>query len=439
MLTLYQGLTRIAKPYMNHLLQTRVKKGKEDETRLDERKGRASLPRPGGSLVWVHAASVGEAQSALILINRLLERYKDARIMVTTGTKTSAELMVDRLPKQAFHQFYPLDHPEWVQRFLDHWRPDAVLWLESELWPNMLLDIQARDIPCVLLNARLSQSSFRSWKRLKRGALVLLSTFDRILTQNEAERHRFEALGAQNVVTAGNIKFSARPLACDDLELQLMKALIGSRPVWLYASSHAGEEAMAARVHERLKNAYPDLLTMIVPRHPERRDEIAKTLSPFGLEIVFRGEDKEKPQKDTDIYVADTLGELGLFYRLTSIALIGRSFSDDGGGGHNPIEAGQLHCAVLSGPNVQNLQQIFDEMEKAQGCLRLKDEQGLIDALQRLFDSESELEALQQNAYSFANSQAQIVDLIMHEVSPLIDETLMIPDPHLTEEVHDDA
>ena len=312
MITLYQSLISILKPVLPQILERRVKKGKEDPARLGERMGNPSMKRPSAPMGWVHAASVGEAQSALILINAMLNENPELHILMTTGTKTSANLMNDRLPSRAFHQYYPLDHPDWCESFLDHWQPHFVLWMESELWPNMLSAIKARDIPAALINARLSPSSFKFWSLGKSMAKALFQTFDIILAQNENEAQRFKALGAQDVRASGNLKYSAKPLAADEQALAILSAHIKDRPCWVYASTHEGEETLAAQTHQHLKNAFPNLLTIIIPRHPERGDAIEQSLSHLNLNLKRRSQDDTPPDEKTDLYLADTLGELGL-------------------------------------------------------------------------------------------------------------------------------
>ena len=420
MYNFYKILTSCSEPALNFLLQRRLADGKEDVLRINERRGIASLPRPDGRLIWFHAASVGEAQSTLILINRLLSENPQTKILVTTGTLTSAKVIGEKLPDRAFHQFYPLDHPEWTARFLNHWRPDVILWMESELWPNMLMQVRERSIPMVLINARLSPTSFKRWKLFGATAERLLSGFAKILCQTETDAQNFRALGAQNVHATGNLKFSAQPLPFDKADLQTLSARVTGRPLWLYASTHKGEEELACRIHEIVKNSIPDLLTIIVPRHPERREDIAAALKSTKLRILFRGTDKTLPREDTDLYIADTLGELGLFYRVAPIACIGRSFSDDGGGGHNPIEAAQLGCAVIHGPHVQNLQDIYTLMGAEGASLRLADEGQFEDILHELLSDPDRLKILQNKGLNFTRAQNGVVDVVFKEISSVI-------------------
>lgn len=420
-LDVYAWGTSAGKPFIRALLKHRLKQGKESPERLPERMGTPSMPRPQGRLVWVHAASVGEAQSALILVETLLNENEELHVLVTTGTRTSAELMGKKLPERAFHQFYPVDHPQWVRRFLDYWKPDAVLWMESELWPNMLKEIGQRDLSCFLINARLSPQSFKRWAMMRGSAKRLLSTFSTVLCQTQADAEAYTVLGAKNVHVTDNLKYSAEPLTADQDSLKSLQDALGNRPSWVYASSHAPEEEIAADVHARLKKQHPDLLTIIVPRHPERRDDIRNALKQSGLKVVFRGENKTLPDRHTDIYVADTLGELGLFYTLSDIAFIGRSLSGDGGGGHNPIEAAQLNCAVVHGPLIQNLQDIYDDMAEAEASIPVQDAGALHAALEKLLGNPDTLTENQKRAANFANAKTSVLSRVMEHVRPMVE------------------
>lgn len=419
MLKLYTAGMRQAENLLHAALQRRLKAGKESADRFDERLGVASAERPKGNLVWLHAASVGEAQSALILVSTIRQHYPEIHILLTTGTLTSADMMEKNLPEGAFHQFYPVDNPKWVARFLDHWQPDFILWMESELWPNMLLEIKARNIPAVLVNARMSPKSLQRWSLFSKSAAQILSCFSHILCQTDQDAAAYKQLGALNVTVTDNLKFSAAKLSASEDDLKALSITL-QRPCWVYASSHAGEELLAARVHAVLKASIPELLTIIVPRHPQRRDEIAEALNDIGVNVVFRGDNVTLPNEEADLYIADTMGELGLFYRACPIALIGRSFSDDGGGGHNPIEAAQLHCAVLHGPNVQNLQEIFDDMNEAGAAIRVENEGALVQKLQSLLGDKTLCETQQQKAFEFAASKAQVLDRVMDVLNPYL-------------------
>ncbi|MEM9469392.1 MAG: 3-deoxy-D-manno-octulosonic acid transferase, partial [Pseudomonadota bacterium] len=363
------------------------------------------------------------AQSALILINKLLEQF-DVHVLVTSGTVTSAQLLEKRLPNKAMHQFMPLDQPKWCKRFLNYWKPDAALWIESELWPNMLRLTKKKKTPIILINARLSDVSFRRWSFFKSAAEKILKNFKLVLTQTERDQSRFEKLGAKKVIVTGNIKHSAAPLPYDESDLSELENALKNRSVWVYASTHDGEEELAARIHKKLKTDLPDLLTIIIPRHPERREDIKRKLNDDELDIGFRGDDKLQPNAETDIYIADTLGELGLFYHLSDIALIGRSFSHDGGGGHNPIEAAQLDCAVLTGPNIQFQQDLFNDMIADNAITRVTSEEELQKELHMLLTSKETREQQKKNAMKYAQKQTGIIDGVMEKIDPLLRKAL---------------
>lgn len=421
LIPLYRLLMSLSRPLLRGLLHIRTNKGKEIQTRLSERMGIAGRPRPQGPLVWIHAASVGESQSALILIHRLLAFAPYLHILVTTGTRSSAQLMEQRLPApRAFHQFIPLDCPAWTKAFLDHWHPDLALWMESELWPNLLNDVGRRAIPAFLVNARLSKKSFNRWKILKNDIALLLNNFTLILAQTEKDADRFVSLGANKVAVINNLKYSAAPLTVNDMHLNTLKAIITSRPVWVYASTHADEESIAMRIHKNLKQTYPTLLTIIVPRHPERRDDIKMAAQNSGLTFTLRGDTLNLPRPDDDLYIADTMGELGLFYALSPIAMIGRSLSRDGGGGHNPIEAAQLGCAVLSGPLIQFQKELFDDMVAAGAARIINNESDLLLALRTYLENEAELNRAQIRAQEFIKSRSGVIDGVMGHLSPVI-------------------
>ncbi|HTO80211.1 MAG TPA: 3-deoxy-D-manno-octulosonic acid transferase, partial [Methylocystis sp.] len=335
LLLLYRFATTALAPLAGPLLRTRARLGKEDEARLDERMGFAGAARPEGPLVWLHGASVGEGLSLLPLVDRLLSRGCSA--LVTTGTTSSAQVLCERLPPGAVHQYAPLDAWPFVQRFLDHWRPDLALFAESEIWPNMVIAAKARDIPFALVNARISEKSLARWRKPPGVARRVFSKIDLCFAQDAVNAARFVGLGvrAAGVGVAGNLKFDSSPLPADPLALAELRGALGSRPVFAAVSTHRGEEAIALEAHGEIASAFPDLLTIVAPRHPERAEEIVALAAERGVRIARRSL-RERPQKETSIYLFDTLGELGLAFPLAGVVFMGRSFAP--GGGHNPIE-----------------------------------------------------------------------------------------------------
>jgi len=364
----YVRLTRLLQPMATPLLKHRHKQGKEDAARLGERLGVPSAPRLKGPLIWLHAASVGETIAVLDLMNVLLDKHEQLSIVLTTGTVTSARLAAVRLPKErAVHQYIPLDTPDFIARFYDHWKPDAVILTESEIWPNMIREARLRGIPLLLVNGRMSPRSFRRWRKRVKLASQLFGKLDLVLAQNDRYAGYFERLGSRNVLAVGNLKTDASPLPVDKAALSKLKKSLAQRPVFLAASTHKGEDEIAAEAHETLRKDYPDLLTMIVPRHPERGPDIAALLRARGLDCALRSRN-EMPDK-ADIYVADTIGELGLFYTLCPVSFVGGSLVPHGG--QNPIEAVTHGSLVITGPNVHNFDEAYEDLLKAKACIQV--------------------------------------------------------------------
>src|SRR6185295_16290840 len=373
--------TRLAGPFAGLVLKRRLKRGKEDSTRVSERRGIPSLRRPKGPLVWVHGASVGEIMSVFPLLERI--RASGCVVLLTSGTVTAARLAEDRLPVGILHQFSPIDVPSYVKRFLDHWKPDLVLLAESEFWPNVITQGAERGIPFVLINGRLSQRSFDRWKRLRKTATALLSRMDLILAQEHDDARRLTALGAPRVFTTGNLKFDVPPPPADSLALTALDRSLLKRTVVLATSTHQGEEAMIIEAHRRLRRKMPGLMTIIAPRHPDRGREIVEIAEESGLVAVMRSRG-HLPDRGTEIYVADTIGELGLFYRLAPIVFVGGSLVKRGG--QNPIEPAKLDSAILHGPYVANFTAIYAELNRQRGAATVNDVDSLTTSIQRLLD-----------------------------------------------------
>ena len=367
--------TTLIAPLLGWHLARRVRRGKEIRARLAERRG-LDAARPPGRLLWLHAASVGEAISALLVLEAL--RARDARLplLVTTGTVTGAEALLARLPAalsqpgeagfpRVTHRFLPLDVPGWVARFLDGWRPDAGVLVESELWPNLIAATRARHLPMALVNARISARSFARWGRFPRSAAEILGGFGLVLARSESDRARLAAMGAHAPQCWGDLKASAAPLPADTAALDRLRGLIDDRPVLLAASTHPGEESMVLAAHALLVPAWPRLLTVLVPRHPDRGVALAELAARQGLAVARRA-GGGAPTADVAVYVADTLGELGLFYRLASLALVGGSLVPHGG--QNPLEAARLGCPILLGPHTTNFEEAVARLMAARGA-----------------------------------------------------------------------
>jgi 3-deoxy-D-manno-octulosonic-acid transferase len=371
-------------PGLRLMLRLRAARGKEIAGRLPERFGVDPTPRPSGRLLWLHAASVGETVSILPVLSVLAEQ---AHVLLTTGTVTSATLLASWLPElglqgRVLHRFVPLDVPAWAARFLDHWRPDAAGFVESELWPNLLRACQERRIPAMLVNARMSPRSFAGWSRVPGLARDVLGCLVQVQAQGEADAKRLRRLGAVCVTAPGDLKFAAAPLPADPGELERLGALLAGRPVWLAASTHPGEDELVFAAHRALAPAHPGLLTILVPRHPERGARIAALAN--GTPTTRRAAG-EAPPSEAGVWIADTLGELGLFYRLAPIVFVGRSLLRPGGG-QNPLEPARLGCAVAVGPHTGNFIDRAIVLEQAGALARVTNAKGLaawVDAMLR--------------------------------------------------------
>jgi len=364
----YRMFSVMAAAFVPMALARRVKRGKEHRARLAERRGEAGIARPRGPLVWLHSASVGELASVLPLIERI--RSRGVNMLVTSGTVTSGGLAEQRLPHGVIHQFVPIDVPRFVRRFLDHWRPNLALFVESDLWPNIMIETSRRNVPMILVNGRLSENSFRRWRYLPDTIFNLLRRFDLCLAGTPGDAERLSELGAPRVVTTGNLKLDVPAPPADPAQLNALQDTILGRPVIAAASTHPGEENLIVEAHRRLRENFPGLLTLIAPRHPERGPGVVAIAAAAGLKAALRTRG-ERVTPVTDIYVADTVGELGLIYRLAPIVFIGGSLVRHGG--QNPIEAAKLGAAILHGPHVWNFADIYSALDDARGAALVTD------------------------------------------------------------------
>lgn len=416
LLNVYKAATVLGYPLIAVCLAIRKAKGKEDLTRFPERMGYAGKPRPDGRLIWIHGASVGETLSALPLINKLSELYPAVRIMVTSGTLTSADLMAKRLPANAFHQFVPVDTPAAVKRFVDYWKPDAALWIESEFWPNLLSEIAAHKIPLILINGRVSDRSFERWRKFPAFCRELQGLFTKSFGQTDEDARRLRVLGAKDAACVGNLKFAAGDLPYDADEFAKLEKQIANRPCWIAASTHEGEEEQLAFVQNALKTK--NALMILAPRHPKRGDEIEKLLKPAGLSVArrSRGEDIAP---DTAVYLADTIGEMGLFYRLAQIAFVGGSLVAFGG--QNIIEPARLGKAVVCGKYMMNFKEIVAKAVAAGALTVVEDKKELAQTLDALFENEGILKSKRENARRFALNQADVLNRLTAALTPYLD------------------
>lgn len=404
----YYQLMKRADRHVERRLRSRLLMGKEDPERLEERLGISLAERPTGNLIWFHAASVGESLSLVELIKRISYSQPDYNFLITTGTITSAKLILSRLPSNAVHQYIPVDTPKAVEKFLDRWRPSLAIWTESEFWPNLISFTSARDIPMILINARISEKSYRRWRFFKKSLKNLIEKFNYSLIQDKKTVKYFSKIGisSNNFELTGTLKEGSAALPHSETEQVEISKQILNRPVWLAASTHEGEEKLIAAAHRHASKASQGLLLIIVPRHPERGLEIASILTKENFKICLRSK-KDKISSDTQIYIADTLGELGLWYRIAPVSFVGGSFVPIGG--HNPFEPAALGSAILHGPYVENFKEIYNRLNVAGAAVKIEEASELGVKLIETLSPENAAK-LAQSAWEVSSNGAEITD-----------------------------
>jgi 3-deoxy-D-manno-octulosonic-acid transferase len=414
-LRMYRRLATGLVPLAPALIKRRLKQGKEDPARVGERRGLSQDVRPHGPLVWIHGASVGEVLAAAALIERL--RDLNLRILLTSGTVTSAAVVAKRFPPDVIHQYVPYDSPRYVARFLDHWKPSLALFIESDLWPNLILAGAVRRVPMVLINGRMSPRSFPRWRRMYGTISALLSRFDICLAQSKTDAERFSALGSRDVVTTGNLKLDVPAPPADPAKLERLMAMTRGRPIIVAASTHPGEDEMLVAAHRNLVGFFPQLLTVIVPRHPDRGSSISGMITASGLKPALRSRD-EPLAAATDVYVADTMGELGLFYRLSPIVFMGGSLIRHGG--QNPIEAIKLGAAIVHGPHVFNFADVYEALDGRGGARQADTQEALVKQLGLLLAEPTVRDKMQRAGSGVVEELGGALDRTMTALEPYL-------------------
>lgn len=419
---LYRGASTLLAPLMWSKVAGKLRAHGVAEERVRERLGHATLPRPKGRLIWFHAASVGESLSVLTLIKRLGTMAPDLEFLITSGTPTSADLVAKRLPPRTRHQFPPLDTGPAVTRFLNHWQPDLGIFVESELWPQMLVRARDAGVPLVLLNARLSPKSVASWKKRHATARFLLDQFALMLTQNSQTAVNLKTIGADpaRLRAGSNLKALSEPLPVDQAILEDVRDAIGARPVWVASSTHEGEEEVVLEAHKALLVDHPDLLLLLAPRHPHRGDQIEAMIAQAGLTSIRRSRDA-LPRTSTQVYLADTLGEVGIWYSLCPRVFLGGSLREIGG--HNPFEVMQAGGAVLTGSGAYNFAESFAELIELGAAHEVQDASSLADAVRTWLDAPHTLDTARARARDFLARQSDQMD---DTVTALLD---LLPSP----------
>lgn len=418
-LKVYRAGTRALGLAAPLLLTVRGRQGKEDPDRRGERYGRTDVPRPEGPLIWIHAASVGETNAVLPVIERLLAEREDLSVLLTTGTVTSAAMAKRRLPPRALHQYIVLDVPEYVRAFLDHWTPDVAVFAESEIWPNLIIEAARRGIPLALVNARMSTRSAQRWKWLRSFSLPLFSRFDLVLAQNEFLARTLKRLGARHVLAIGNLKIDAPPPVVDAVELDRLRQALDGRPIMVAASTHDPEEEVVADAHRMIAERLPRFCTIIAPRHPARGKTVAAMLRSRGLKVAMRSAG-ERPEAGTDVYVVDTIGELGTLYALTDVAFVGGSLITHGG--QNPIEAIGHGAVVLTGPHWTNFRDVYRALIRHKGAREVASAEALASAVEEILTQEGALARMRDGAKAALASLSGALDRTVTELAALLPE-----------------
>lgn len=412
LLRLYRLVTSLIVPFAYRSVSRKLKRHGVSALRIHERLGNASQPRAPGPLVWFHAASVGESLSVLTLITRMGERLPRHEFLITSGTATSADLIAKRMPPRTRHQFAPLDATGPVRRFLDYWNPVAGVFVESELWPLMLMDGRDAGVRLALLNARLSARSVARWQKRPKTARYLLDTFDLMLTQNQPMADNLLAMGADpnRVEVGSNLKATSAPLPVDRAVLADMRGALGKRPVWVASSTHPGEEEVVLAAHRTLLARFPDLVLLLVPRHPERGDDVAGMIAQAGFTHTRRSTGGALGA-DTQVYLADTLGETGTWYALSPVVFMGASFEPIGG--HNPFEPAQGGAAIITGPHVTNFAETYAALISLGGAVEVGESGQLAQAVTHWIEDDEALKTARGAAQKFVFSQVAGLDQVV--------------------------
>lgn len=404
---LYSAAANFVAPFAYRRVAAKLEAQGTSPDRLPERMGYPSMPRPAGRLMWFHAASVGESLSVLGLIDHIGQTMSDLSFLITSGTATSAQVVAKRLPQRCTHQFAPLDSRKALSRFLDHWKPNAAVFVESELWPQMLRQSRAAGVPLALINARISENSARNWQKLRGTAQYLMQHFNLIHCQDARTTDLLHGLGLQQARQGVNLKSISGALPYNHEEFERMRDVIGARPVWLAASTHDGEEDIMLQAHRSMIRVQTDALLIVAPRHPERGDRIEKQIAEAGFHAARRSNGMAIDFK-TQVYLADTLGEMGLWYALAPLTCVGGSFTDVGG--HNPFEPASAGSAVVHGPLYANFEQSYKDMAAAQACIEVSKPDDLRATLVGFLSDPDGLNTMRDNAKAFASAQENVLD-----------------------------
>ncbi|MDR3164507.1 MAG: hypothetical protein LBU13_02925 [Synergistaceae bacterium] len=410
-LSIYKVLTFLAGPIARPLLSIRAARGREsaDPVRRAERRGTSSLPRPEGTVFWFDAVSVGESNSAIPMIDFVLEEFPRSSVLVTTTTVTGARNMETKLAsRRAFHQFLPLDRRAYADRFLDYWRPSAGFFIDSDFWPNMLLSAHERRIPLILLNGRVSNRSYERWMRHRAASSRLMGTFAYALAKSDGDAGKLSDMGIASVECVGNLKYGVPPLPCDAARVAEIASAAGGRASWMASVTHRGEDEHILKAHKTIRDKFPEALLVIAPRHPERGGEILELARSFGFAAALESSG-DKIARPNSVYISDVLGGLAPYYKYFDIVFIGGSLLENMDG-QNPMEAARLNTAILSGSNVDSFLETYDILKRADAVTMVTDAKSLSEQVASLLSQPALLTEMKARAKSTAEREAAVLD-----------------------------
>ena len=360
MIIIYSFLINLLLIFSPFVLVYRLFKNKEHKTRFLEKLSFNLKKRENGKLIWFHTVSVGELLSIIPLIEKIENNNQISQILVTSSTLTSSELFKKFKFKKTIHQFYPIDNNYFAKKFLDNWKPSIAIFVDSEVWPNMLINLNKKKIITILLNARISIKSFKRWKKLSFFSKNLFSKFNYTYPQNKETQKHLKKLGVKNIKLIGNLKFSQKRKIINSKNLQLNN-LSKNKKIWCAMSTHRGEEKICLEVYKNQIRKNKKIILVIIPRHIHRINEIKKEVNNYNLKFHLHSS-KKKVSKDTNIYLVDTYGEAENFFNLCKIVFIGKSLTNKGG--QNPLEAARHNCKIIHGPNISNFKEVYEMLDK---------------------------------------------------------------------------
>jgi 3-deoxy-D-manno-octulosonic-acid transferase len=413
----YNLMNLILLPVYVVIFFIRIFKNKDTVQSLLQRIGMNLPERPKGDLIWIHAASVGESMVAITLVQAINKIYPDKNFLITTGTLSSADILKKWLPKNAVHQFVPLDNLFFVRKFLKYWQPSIGIFIESELWPCLIMEA-AKQFDLLLVNARLSDKSYKIWQKHTEIFQNITKNFKNILVQSKSDLVKYKNLGCKNVKNLGNLKFANKELEVDKSELIKLQKLVGDRQVFVASSTHKEDEEIILEIIKDLKNKKLNYYPIVILRHPERKEDIKKHCSSLGLSFLVRSENSA-PKLDSDLYIVDSFGELGLFYSIAFVSFVGGSFKR---GGHNLMEPAFFDNVIILGPDMSNFQNIADEMIEQKAALQISGIKELAQKIEFFFSKVGEKEAKEfsKNARNFVASRKDTIDNYIIEIGKFL-------------------